>query len=1180
MKNNRPYQICTRCIFSTDDDAFISFDEHGVCNHCHLFDEEFAKRILPEEERRKKLNELITEIKQAGKGKKYDCIIGVSGGVDSTYVAYLVKEVFGLRPLAVHLDNGWNSELSVSNISSIIKTLDIDLFTHVINWQEFRDVQLAYLKASVIDLEATTDNAIMGILYKTARKHGIKYILNGENFVTEGVLPASWIHNKLDSRNLKAIHRKFGTRKKLKTFPTISLYKKYFYEKVLGIESIQILNYVNYSNEEARRTIIEKLHWREYGGKHHESIITRFFQTYILPVKFGVDKRRAHLSTLICSGQITREDALIKISRPPHEQQYFQSDKEFVLKKFGLSNQEFDEIMARPVVSHLAYPSVLKTLAAIRPITRIVKNMISSKTNNNNKASQKGKRLAMLLDNPFVYDNRVFLEAKTIAEHFDLTIYAVKQNGLPNKEIIDGIKIYRIFPEQIFKIQERALINNLAKRIAKEKFDVIHAHDHLMLNIGAKIKRHIPDTFLIYDSHELFHSWPINYASASIGIRIKSYLVRKTQVFLEKKAGKHINQLVTVNQSLADVLSKYFKLNATPLVVRNLLPYEEVHKGQHILRKKFNIPQENKILVFIGRHVYPRTLNMEAVIDQMGNKNKISFVLICNKDIYRKAVEDYAQAKGYNNIFFHDIVNPRDITSYLMDCDAGIISTWNKNDLSYWYALDNKLFNYLMAEIPILATAQPEYKGIIEKYGIGICVNPEEPNAFNNGFNQILQNRESFGKNITEAKKILNWENESNKLIQLYDSILQRNAALPEEQVKSFIKPQVVMLLDNSFVMDKRVFREATALVQAGFPVTLYAMKDDAHPLEEIKNGIRVKRIFDAGIFNIKKIKNRQHIAERLSKEKIDILHCHDWVMLNIGSRIKKINPHIVLVYDSHELFYSWPLNYSNRNSLWIQLKSVIVRKLEILREKESASSIDHLITVSESFGKKLKQYFHYKKEPVIVKNIAEYEEVPLQSDYLRQRFNIPAATKIIVNFSLYIYWKSRNLEAVIEQFANTEGVALVIICKEGGHKKEIMQMVKDRHIQNVFFHEAIYDKDIVRILSSADIGLVSTWNKKHLSYWLGLENKIFHYVIAELPILATAQPEHLRVIKEHHLGVCVNADEPNSYLQGYYDIVNHYNEYKRNVTQAKQFLHWDNEKVKLLQLYQSIQDELNGTVS
>lgn len=1177
MKNNRPYQICTRCIFSTDDDAFISFDEHGVCNHCHLFDEEFAKRILPEEERRKKLNELITEIKQAGKGKKYDCIIGVSGGVDSTYVAYLVKEVFSLRPLAVHLDNGWNSELSVSNISSIIKTLDIDLFTHVINWQEFRDVQLAYLKASVIDLEATTDNAIMGILYKTARKHGIKYILNGENFVTEGILPASWIHNKLDSRNLKAIHRKFGTRKKLKTFPTISLYKKYFYEKVLGIESIQILNYVNYSNEEARRTIIEKLHWREYGGKHHESIITRFFQTYILPVKFGVDKRRAHLSTLICSGQITREDALIKISRPPHEQQYFQNDKEFVLKKFGLSNQEFDEIMARPVVSHLAYPSVLKTLATIRPITRLVKKMIYSEEIKNKK-NKKGKRVAMLLDNSFVNDNRVFLEAKTIAEHFDLTIYAVKDIQLPIKEIADGIKIHRIFPDSIFKIQEQKLINNLARRIAKEKYDIIHAHDHLMLNVGAKIKRLNPDTTLIYDSHELFHSWPINYASTSLSIRIKSYLVRKIQILLEKKSGKYIDYLITVNQSLADVLSKYFKLKESPLVVRNLLPYEVVDKGKHILRKKFNIPEENKILVFIGWHVYPKTLNIEAVINQIGNKRKISFVLICNRDVYRKAVEDYAKSKGYSNIFFHDIVKPGEITSYLTDCDVGIISTWNKNDLSYWYALDNKLFNYLMAEIPILATAQPEYKSIIEKYGIGVCVNPEEPEAFINGFNHILQNDEAFRKNITETKKVLNWENESKKLIQQYDSLLLRSTGSAEDKIEGFIKPQVVMLLDNQFVMDKRVLREAKALVQAGFPVTLYAVKDASLPSEEVIEGIRVKRIFDTGIFDIKKINNRQHIAEKLSKEKIDILHCHDWTMLNIGSRIKKINSQIVLIYDSHELFYSWPLNYSNRNSLWIQLKSIIVRKLEIFREKKCASSIDHLITVSASFGERLKQHFHYSKDPVIVKNIAEYEDVPAQSNYLHQRFNIPATTKIIVNFSLNIYLKSRNLEEVINQIANVEGVALVIICKEGGNKKEIMQMVKDRNIKNIFFHEAIYDKDIMRVLSSADIGLVSTWNKKYLSYWLGLENKIFHYVIAELPILATAQPEHLQVVEKYNLGVCVNADEEKAYLKGYYDIISQYDEYKNNITETRKFLHWDNEKIKLLQLYHSIENELNGT--
>lgn len=784
----------------------------------------------------------------------------------------------------------------------------------------------------------------------------------------------------------------------------------------------------------------------------------------------------------------------------------------------------------------------------------------------------------MLLDNSFTIDNRVILEARALSEYFDLTLFAVSEPGLPIKEIKNGVKIHRIFPNSIFKIQEQALINRLAKVIAREKFDVIHAHDHLMLNIGAKIKKLNPQTILIYDSHELFHFWPLNYASQSLVIRIKSYIVRKIQVILEKRSGRYIDYLVTVNQSLAEVLKKYFKLKAAPLVIRNLPSYEKVEKGRHILRKRFNIPDENKILVFIGRHIYPKTLNIEAVIDQVGNKKNISFVLICDNDVHRKAVEDYAVVRGYTNIFFHDAISQQSISTHLTDCDAGIISTWNKRDLSYWYALDNKLFNYLMAEIPILSTAQPEYKGIIERYGIGVCVNPDTENAFIDGLNNILQNKEIFKKNIKETKQILNWENEKQGLIHLYNSLLQQDIKSEEEHINSFIKPHTVMLLDNPFVADRRVFREATALVKAGFPVKLFAVKDSSLPDEEIISGVTVKRIFDPETFKIKNIRALHRIAKELSKEKIDILHCHDWVMLYVGSIIKKNNPRIILIHDSHELFYSWPLNYSNRKNTWIRIKSGIVRKMEVFREKINAASIDYLITVTESFGKELKQHFGFSKDPVIIRNIAEYEDVPASSNYLREKFNIPASTRIIVNFSLYIYQKSRNLEAVIDQLANVEEVALIIICKEGGHKKEIMNRVNSRNIRNVFFHEAVYNHDIINVLSSADIGLVSTWNKKDLSYWFGLENKVFQYNIAELPILATAQPENIKVIEKYKIGVCVNADEPDAYLKGYYEILNHYDEFKKNVIETRKFLHWDNEKSKLIQLYQSIQERLNGT--
>ena len=373
--NLRPIVYCKRCVMSTASDFFIEFDDNGVCNHCLLYNNRAQLYISSSDsEKEVILSNLINDIKQKGKSKKYDCIIGVSGGVDSTYVAYLVKN-WGLRPLAVHCDNGWNSELAVSNINNVLKKLNIDLYTHVINWEEFKDLQLSYLKASVIDLEAISDHAITATLYNVANKKGIKYILSGENLVTEGYLPSSWVHLKNDLINIRGIHKKFGS-KKLRSYPTLGYFKKWYLTKFYKIECIQILNYITYNKSEAQDILIKKLDWRDYGGKHYESIITRFYQSYILPNKFGIDKRVSHFSTLICSGQMTREEAMQELSKLPYNNDLMLQDKKYVIKKLGLTDEKFDELMSLPIKSHADYPSVVNIAKKLKPITRLVKKFI------------------------------------------------------------------------------------------------------------------------------------------------------------------------------------------------------------------------------------------------------------------------------------------------------------------------------------------------------------------------------------------------------------------------------------------------------------------------------------------------------------------------------------------------------------------------------------------------------------------------------------------------------------------------------------------------------------------------------------------------------------------------------------------------------------------------------------
>lgn len=337
-------------------DRGIDFDIKGICNNCREYDEKIKKRVFLGKEGKRRLSEIIGRIKADGKGKKYDCIVGLSGGVDSTYVAYLAKKKWGLNPLAVHMDNGWNSKTASKNISRIVRNLEIDLFTYVINWEEFRDLQLAYLKASVIDIEAVTDYAIKAVLYNSANKHNIKYILSGVNLSTEGILPRSWRYNKGDTANLLDIHKRFGN-VKLKTFPILTIPKRIYYQFFNQIGEVEVLNFMDYNKEDAKKTIKEELGWEDYGMKHGESVFTRFYQSYILPRKFGIDKRRAHLSTLICSGQMLREEALKKIKEPIDTKENIESEKEYIMKKLGLTEKEFDEIINSPVRSHYDYKS-------------------------------------------------------------------------------------------------------------------------------------------------------------------------------------------------------------------------------------------------------------------------------------------------------------------------------------------------------------------------------------------------------------------------------------------------------------------------------------------------------------------------------------------------------------------------------------------------------------------------------------------------------------------------------------------------------------------------------------------------------------------------------------------------------------------------------------------------------
>lgn len=349
-------RVCARCIMD-ESDPDITFDSSGVCNHCIRYDRIRSHRVASATDREPQLLALVDEIKAAGKGRRYDCVIGVSGGVDSTYVASLVKDL-GLRPLAVHFDNGWNSELAVANIEKVLRLLDIDLYTYVVDWEEFRDLQIAFLKSSTPDGEVPTDHAILALLYKTAAKHGLRHVLSGANVVTEGVLPESWAYGFLDWRYISSVHRRFGTRG-IASFPRISLPRMAWYALVRRIRYVSILNFVDYRKSEAMELLQSKLGWVYYGGKHYESIYTRFYQAYYLPRKFGIDKRRAHYSALVCGGQMSRDEAVALMAQPSYPADLLRQDCQYVLKKLELNVAEFEAILSSENKSFNAYPNSL-----------------------------------------------------------------------------------------------------------------------------------------------------------------------------------------------------------------------------------------------------------------------------------------------------------------------------------------------------------------------------------------------------------------------------------------------------------------------------------------------------------------------------------------------------------------------------------------------------------------------------------------------------------------------------------------------------------------------------------------------------------------------------------------------------------------------------------------------------
>lgn len=351
----RKFQVCSNCVMDTTDSKII-FDENGMCDHCHTYYEQIKPHWHPDEEGRKELEKIVEKIKADGKNHDFDCILGMSGGIDSSFLLYLAKEELGLRPLVFHVDAGWNTQLAVNNIQRLVDGLHLDLFTEVIDWEEMKDVQRAFFRSGVPQIDAPQDYCFFSTMYKFASKYNVKYILTGGNYSTECVRnPLEWMYYQSDTLQLHDIHKKFGTRP-LKNFPSTNiLWHKIWLPYVKGIKLIRPLDYMPYEKKEAMRLLQEKFGWQPYPQKHFESRFTRFYESYWLPERFGYDTRKVQFSSLILTGQMTREEALEELKKPDYDPNDIKHEFEYVADKLDMTVEELKECFELPKKTYRDY---------------------------------------------------------------------------------------------------------------------------------------------------------------------------------------------------------------------------------------------------------------------------------------------------------------------------------------------------------------------------------------------------------------------------------------------------------------------------------------------------------------------------------------------------------------------------------------------------------------------------------------------------------------------------------------------------------------------------------------------------------------------------------------------------------------------------------------------------------
>ncbi len=690
-------------------DPDIVFDDDGICGHCHTYRRRM-REDLPRGDRRAYLEELVGRIREAGAGRPYDCIIGISGGVDSTYVAWLCKKELGLRPLAVHLDNGWNTELAVENIATTLRKLDIDLFTHVIDWQEFRDLQVAFLKSGIANWEVPTDHAIRALLYREAARRGIRYIITGSNLVTEAIMPSSWMADSVDLRLLRSVHRRFGTHR-LRSFPQLSLRRLAWLTFARRIRQIPVLNYVDYNRAQVVELLQRELGWRPYEFKHGESLFTRFFQRHYLPRRFGYDKRRPHLSNLILSGQITRDDAERELDEPLYTPEGLDRDVAYVAKKLELTPTELTAHIESQPGHYSDYPNSSWIRRKLPALVSMARRAATARDFASTPSAGKGVNLH-IYPSVIGLESRIFRVTEAIREWsiFDRVVIAGMHDGsLPkHQRLADGREIVRVaspIPSSRWLPARLARFitwyAGCAWRLGRLPLACVNCHSLSTLPLGWLLKI-LTGAKLVYDTHEL-ETETVTAKGA------KRLLAKATEATFIRAA----DATIVVGPMIAEWYRRRYP-GLEPVVVRNLPETGYRPERLNLFRERLGIPAE--ALIFFYQGLLEAERGIDVVLDAFTRVPADRHAVFLGLGTKEGRIREFA--KAHANIHFLPAVPPDQVRNYTRSGDIGLC-IGQPACLSYSYSLPNKLFEYMGSGVPALTTKLPEMAMLIEAADCG-----------------------------------------------------------------------------------------------------------------------------------------------------------------------------------------------------------------------------------------------------------------------------------------------------------------------------------------------------------------------------------------------------------------------------------------------------------------------------